>query len=75
MEASLYEGTPLPTEEVPTISLADFGLHDPEYLPCMPFNALAHAQDGDDLSVQRADEDVQEYVRIIADELNVNSSS
>lgn len=36
MEVSAYEGTDLPAEEVPAISLADFGLHGPERLPCMP---------------------------------------
>lgn len=36
MEVSVYEGTDLPAEEVPAISLADFGLHGPERLPCMP---------------------------------------
>lgn len=36
MEVSAYEGTDLPAEEVPAISLADFGLQGPARLPCMP---------------------------------------
>jgi hypothetical protein len=36
MEVSAYEGTDLPAEEVPAISLTDFGLRGPERLPCMP---------------------------------------
>jgi hypothetical protein len=36
MEVSSWEGTPLPPEEVPAISLADFGLMGPASLPCLP---------------------------------------
>ncbi|MGI8546817.1 MAG: nucleotidyl transferase AbiEii/AbiGii toxin family protein [Gemmatimonadaceae bacterium] len=36
MEVSSWEGTPLPPEEVPAISLADFGLTGPASLPCLP---------------------------------------
>lgn len=36
MEVSSWEGTPLPPEEVPAISLTDFGLKGPESLPCLP---------------------------------------
>ncbi|HSU95872.1 MAG TPA: nucleotidyl transferase AbiEii/AbiGii toxin family protein [Gemmatimonadaceae bacterium] len=36
MEVSSWEGTLLPPEEVPAISLADFGLVGPASLPCLP---------------------------------------
>jgi hypothetical protein len=36
MEVSSWEATPLPPEEVPAISLADFGLTGPASLPCLP---------------------------------------
>jgi hypothetical protein len=36
MEISAYEGTYAPAEEVPAMSLADFGLKGPEWLPCLP---------------------------------------
>ncbi len=36
MEISAYEGTDMPAEHVPAISLSDFGLKGPERLPCLP---------------------------------------
>ena len=36
MEVSMWEGASLPPEEVPAISLADFGLTGPAFLPCLP---------------------------------------
>jgi len=35
MEISAYEGTDMPAEQVPAISLSDFGLRGPEWLPCI----------------------------------------
>jgi hypothetical protein len=36
MEISASEGTDMPAEQVPAISLADFGLKGPALLPCIP---------------------------------------
>ena len=40
VEVSAHEGVSFPADEVPAISLADFGLKGPEHLPCIPLSKL-----------------------------------